>query len=85
VCIKVLKEVAKKIEKGDKEVAIEEKIEEYCSQKDLGSYEKKVCYFIKPIKRTVSKPFTFGMSADEICHRKLKRASADICAVKYRT
>eukprot|EP00938_MAST-03A_sp_MAST-3A-sp1_P004608 g4608.t1 len=83
VCIKVLKEVQQKINKGDKESAIEEKIEEYCGQKNLGSYEKKVCYFIKPIKRTVSKPFTFGMTPEEICHRKLKRASADICTVKF--
>ena len=85
MCIKVLKEVQQKINKGDKESAIEEKIEEYCGQKNLGSYEKKVCYFIKPIKRTVSKPFTFGMTPEEICHRKLKRASADICTVKFRT
>ena len=83
VCIKVMTAIEKTLEKSDKETDIERKIDAYCDRKDLGSYEKKVCYYVKPIKRTVSKPFTFGMHAEDVCRRKLKRASADICAVKY--
>lgn len=83
VCLKVLKEIEKDITKKDKEVDIEEKIDNYCARSDLGSYEKKVCYYVKPIKRTVSKPFVMGLNAEDICFRKLKRASADICTVKY--
>merc|ERR1712146_378263 len=68
---------------GDME-KIESRIEDYCNKKDLNRLQKKICYYVKPIKREVSRPFTMGMYPDEICKKKLKKKSADICAVKYR-
>jgi len=82
VCIKVMKGIEATVNKKDSLEKIEGKIDKYCAGK-LGSYEKKVCYYIKPIKRIISRPFTIGMGAEDICRRKLKKASADICAVKY--
>lgn len=84
VCISVLSAISSDVNaKTDSMTDIESKIDAYCSRSGLGSYEKKVCYYVKPIKRTVSRPFSMGMSAEDICRRKLKRASADICSVKY--
>jgi hypothetical protein len=86
VCVKVLENIKKTFEKGDKKdlVKMEDKIEAYCAKKELSRKEKKVCYYIKPIKREVSQPFKMGMYPKEICAKKLKKKSADICSVKYK-
>ena len=44
--------------------------------------EEKVCFYIAPMKREVSKPFTMGMYPEEICKKKLKKISSDLCEVK---
>ncbi len=41
------------------------------------------CYFLDPIKRDVSQPFSTGMPKAKVCER-LKKKSAEICAIKYR-
>ena len=41
------------------------------------------CYFLEPIKREVSQPFSTGMPKAKVCDR-LKKKSAEICAIKYR-
>ena len=86
VCEKVLTAIKKTFKKGEKKdmLKIEDRIEEFCKNKKLDRLEKKICYYIKPIKREVSRPFSVGMYPNEICKKKLKKQSADICAVKYR-
>lgn len=41
------------------------------------------CYYLDPIKREVSQPFSLGMPKAKVCER-LKKKSAEICTVKYR-
>jgi len=61
---------------------IENLIEKFCVKNKKKSAERKLCYYILPIKRTISKPLSYGMDAAGIC-KKLDRASAEICTVKY--
>merc|ERR1712210_52265 len=94
VCIKVITDIVNKIKKKDnykKKIKdttfIEKVIDKHCNSKKqknkLSRQEKKVCYFIDPIKRDVSKPISFGMYPEEVCKRKLKKKSSDICGVKF--
>lgn len=41
------------------------------------------CYFLDPIKRDVSQPFSTGMPKAKVCDR-LKKKSAEMCTIKYR-
>jgi hypothetical protein len=88
VCIKVITEIIAKVpkEKLKDTDLIEKIIDRHCNpkkNKQLSRQEKKVCYFIDPIKRDVSKPISFGMYPEEVCKRKLKKKSTDICGVKF--
>ena len=47
---------------------IEEALGDYCS-KATGSREKKICYYIDPIKREVAQPFSTGMPSLKVCKR----------------
>merc|ERR1712010_219147 len=53
--------------------------------KKKDNYKKKIkdTTFIETIKRDVSKPISFGMYPEEVCKRKLKKKSSDICGVKF--
>merc|ERR1712150_379845 len=59
---------------------IENIIDKHCESK---ASKKKLCYFILPIKRFLSKPISFGMYPEEVCKRKLKKKTSDICSVKF--
>lgn len=85
VCIAVLDKIDAGMDAKAKKnkLAVEEAIEAYCSKKDLENKEKKLCYFLKPIKRDVSQPFSTGMPKAKVCDR-LKKKSAEICTIKYR-
>ena len=89
VCIKVVTDIVAKIPKDKKKDTdfIEKIIDDHCeskaSKRKLSRQEKKLCYFILPIKRLVSKPISFGMYPDEVCKRKLKKKTSDICSVKF--
>ena len=48
---------------------------------DRSRTQKKVCYFLDPIKRMVSQPFKNGVPSDRVCKR-LKSKSAEICSVR---
>merc|ERR1719378_1661070 len=55
VCIKVLEDVeskflAEKKDKKDKD-KIEKALGKYCKNKELGPKEKKICYYLDPIKK----------------------------------
>jgi hypothetical protein len=64
-----------------KKPKVEEAMGAYCARKDLGPREKKICYYIDPIKRDVAQPFSTGMSADRVCKR-LNKTNEAICGVK---
>lgn len=83
VCKIVLNAVQKDLSGDDKKSleGIETKISDYCKASGRSKSEKKVCYFLDPIKRMVSQPFKNGVPADRVCKR-LKAKSAEICSVK---
>jgi len=85
VCIGVLEKIDAGLDAKAKKnkLAVEDAIEAYCSRKDIDNKEKKLCYFLKPIKRDVSQPFSTGMPKAKVCDR-LKKKSAEICTIKYR-
>lgn len=84
VCIKVLEAIDSTIPSDEKtsKTSIEEGIDAYCQRKDLGQKEKKMCYYLEPIKRNVAHPFSLKMPKDRVCKR-LKKDNDDICNVKY--
>jgi len=87
VCLKVMTDIhadVKELSNSKDNIAIESLIEKYCSKKNkkAGPRERKLCYYILPIKRTISTPMSFGVPPAGIC-KKLDRTSAEICAVKY--
>ena len=64
--------------------AIEAALGAYCKnkKKDLGAREKKICYYIDPIKRDVAHPFSLGMPSLKLCER-IDKANPEICSVKF--
>ena len=79
VCKKVIGDIIGKVkELPKKQRKSKEKIEaivgKHCAdkKKKLGVKEKKVCYYIDPIKREVSTPVAMGAPADRVC-KKLER------------
>ena len=89
VCLKVMtaihdqwKTMSKKDQKNKEK--IETKIEKFCSKKNkaAGPKERKLCYYLLPIKRSISTPMAFGADPKGIC-KKLERTSAEVCAIKY--
>ncbi len=91
VCLKVMTSIHEKVkalpkkQRKNKE-KIEALVEKYCSKKnkDAGPKERKLCYYLLPIKRSISTPLAFGADAKGVC-KKLERASAEVCAVKVRS
>ena len=88
VCLKVMtaihdqwKTMSKKDQKNKEK--IETKIEKFCSKKNkaAGPKERKLCYYLLPIKRSISTPMAFGADPKGIC-KKLERTSAEVCAIK---
>jgi hypothetical protein len=70
-----------------KKPAIEDAIGKYCQDHDsklskLGAREKKICYYIDPIKRDVAQPFSLGMGSLKLCKR-ITKANPEICTVKF--
>lgn len=85
VCVSVLTDIhgqIKQLSSAKDLTKIEEIIVKFCSLNKKKSAERKLCYYILPIKRTISKPLSYGMDAVGVC-KKLDRASAEICTVKY--
>lgn len=87
VCVKVMTDIhasVKQLPNKKSLPEIESIIEKYCSKKNkkAGPRERKLCYYIQPIKRMISTPLSFGADAKAVC-KKLERASAEICSVKY--
>ena len=90
VCLRVMtdlhgqvKALPNKKHRKDK-VKIETMVEKYCSKKNkaIGARERKLCYYLLPIKREISTPLSFGADPTGVC-KKLERKSAEVCAIKY--
>ena len=84
VCIKVMQDVRDSMDKGDikKKPKVEAALGEYCAKSDLGPRERKICYYIDPIKRDIAQPFSTGMPADRVCKR-INKTNSEICGVKF--
>ncbi|CAB9515950.1 astrocyte-derived neurotrophic factor homolog [Seminavis robusta] len=84
VCVKVMDDVRATLSKEDsrKKPKIEAAIGDYCAKENLGSREKKICYYIDPIKRDVAHPYSLGMKSLKVCQR-INKDNAEICTVKF--
>mmetsp|Transcript_3172 Transcript_3172/g.6861 ORF Transcript_3172/g.6861 Transcript_3172/m.6861 type:complete len:166 (-) Transcript_3172:85-582(-) len=84
VCTKVMDDIRSTMDKKDmsSKPKIEAAMGEYCARDDLGPREKKVCYYIDPIKRDVAQPFSLGMPSDRVCKR-INKTNPEICTVKF--
>lgn len=86
VCVKVMDDIRAKMSKEDsrKKPSIEKAMGEYCANKDsnLTAREKKICYYIDPIKRDVAQPFSLGMPSLKVCKR-ITKTNPEICTVKF--
>ena len=85
VCVKVVEDIRATMSKEDsrKKPEIETAIGKYCANKGkkLSAREKKICYYIDPIKRDVAQPFSLGMPALKVCQR-ISANNPEICTVK---
>merc|ERR1712032_75499 len=62
---------------------VEAALGKYCSEQDkLTSREKKICYYIDPIKRDVAQPFSLGMPSLKVCQR-ISKQNPEIRTVKF--
>mmetsp|Transcript_8954 Transcript_8954/g.13059 ORF Transcript_8954/g.13059 Transcript_8954/m.13059 type:complete len:168 (-) Transcript_8954:206-709(-) len=84
VCIKVIQDVRDSMPKTDvkSKPKVEAALGSYCASSSLGPREKKICYYIDPIKRDVAQPFSTGMPSDRVCKR-INQANPEICSVKF--
>jgi hypothetical protein len=89
VCIKVLDDIGALMTKKEakKQPKIEEAVGKHCSvdgdiYDTLGPKEKKMCYILDPIRRSVSQPFSLGLPKKKVCER-LKKDNPDICSLRF--
>jgi len=86
VCIKVLDDVRASMDKkaAKDKPQIEKALGDYCakSSAELGPRERKICYYINPMKRDVAQPFSLGLPADKVC-RRMDQKNPEICSVKF--
>ncbi|GBG32977.1 Mesencephalic astrocyte-derived neurotrophic factor-like [Hondaea fermentalgiana] len=68
-------------EKFDAQSAIETSVDQVCEEDAKTQAEKKVCYYLTPVKRKISQPMSNYMPADRIC-KKLKAESPELCQVR---
>jgi len=61
---------------------IEAALKSYCAQSTNGPRERKICYYIDPIKRDVAHPFSLGMPSKKVCER-INKTNPEICSVKF--
>lgn len=68
-------------EDSRKKPEIEKAMGAYCAKDGLNAREKKICYYIDPIKRDVAQPFSLGMPSLKVCQR-ISKSNPEICTVK---
>lgn len=69
-------------EDSRKKPEIEKAMGDYCAKDNLSAREKKICYYIDPIKRDVAQPFSLGMPSLKVCQR-INKSNPEICTVKF--
>ena len=86
VCVKVMDDIRGMMTKAEtkEKPKIEAAMAKYCANKDsaLSAREKKICYYIDPIKRDIAQPFSLGMPSLKVCKR-ITKSNPEICSVKY--
>jgi len=86
VCVKVMDDIRATLSKADSKnkPKIEAAMAKYCANKEnkLSAREKKICYYIDPIKRDVAQPFSLGMPSLKVCKR-ITKSNPEICTVKF--
>ncbi|GMH72313.1 hypothetical protein TrLO_g5598 [Triparma laevis f. longispina] len=85
VCTKVIDDVRESM--GEKKTwkskpAVEAALDKYCKKKELGVREKKICYYLTPIKRDVAQPFSLGIPSSKVC-KKLEKVNPEVCSVRF--
>eukprot|EP01098_Paradermamoeba_levis_P003784 TRINITY_DN1676_c0_g1_i4.p1 TRINITY_DN1676_c0_g1~~TRINITY_DN1676_c0_g1_i4.p1 ORF type:complete len:192 (-),score=69.41 TRINITY_DN1676_c0_g1_i4:103-597(-) len=80
VCIDVLQQLEKTLEKRDDLIHTEDKLSQFCTK--AVEKQQKMCYYMEPIKRTISSAFKRGLPVPKIC-QELKTKDADICDLRY--
>lgn len=69
-------------EQAKKKPEIEKAMGDFCAKEDLNNREKKICYYIDPIKRDIAQPFSLGMPTLKLCQR-ISKTNPEICTVKF--
>jgi hypothetical protein len=69
-------------EDSRKKPEIEKAIGDYCKRDNLSARERKICYYIDPIKRDVAQPFSLGMPSLKVCQR-ITKTNPELCTVKF--
>lgn len=84
VCMKVMQEVKDSMPKADQKdkPKIEKALGAHCKKDTLSARERKICYYVDPIKRDVAQPFSLGMTVDRLCKR-INKSNPEICSVKF--
>lgn len=84
VCMKVMQDVRDAMPKEDQKdkPKIEQAIGAHCKKDTLSARERKICYYIDPIKRDVAQPFSLGMTVEKVCKR-IDKTNPEICSVKF--
>eukprot|EP00542_Grammatophora_oceanica_P017352 CAMPEP_0194026772 /NCGR_PEP_ID=MMETSP0009_2-20130614/1049_1 /TAXON_ID=210454 /ORGANISM="Grammatophora oceanica, Strain CCMP 410" /LENGTH=163 /DNA_ID=CAMNT_0038665621 /DNA_START=54 /DNA_END=545 /DNA_ORIENTATION=+ len=84
VCVKVMDDVRASMtkEQSRKKPEIEKALGAYCKKETLSSREKKICYYVDPIKRDVAQPFSLGMDSLKVCKR-ITKTNPELCTVKF--
>ena len=84
--MKVMDDVKESMTKEEsrKKPAIEAALGKYCADESskLSARERKICYYLDPIKRDVAQPFSLGMSSLKVCQR-INKSNPEICTVKF--
>jgi replicative DNA helicase len=83
-CVKVIDDVRATMKKDDlkSKPAIEAALGDFCARDNLNPREKKLCYYMDPVKRDIAQPFSLGMSALKVCQR-ISKSNPEICTVKF--
>ena len=69
-------------EQAKKKPDIEKAMGDFCAKENLNNREKKICYYIDPIKRDIAQPFSLGMPTLKLCQR-ISKTNPEICTVKF--
>ena len=82
--MKVMQDVRDTLDKPSQKdkPKIEKALGEHCKKDTLSARERKICYYVDPIKRDVAQPFSLGMPVDRLCKR-INKSNPEICGVKF--